>query len=44
MLMMMMMYIYHALFDALGVHIMHINLNTVFCTHVEYTPTNANYV
>ena len=28
------MYIYHALIKALSAHMMHINLNTIFCTHV----------
>ena len=29
------MYIYRALINALSAHIVHINLNTIFCTHVE---------
>ena len=33
------MYIYHALIDALTAHMIHINLNTVFHTHVELSPT-----
>ena len=33
------MYIYHALINALSAHMIHINLNTIFCTHVEYSPT-----
>ena len=33
------MYIYHALIDALCAHMTHINLNTIFCTHVEHSPT-----
>ena len=32
-------HIYHALINALGVHMIHINLNTIFCTHVEHSPT-----
>ena len=27
--------IYHALINALGAHIIYINLNTIFCTYVE---------
>ena len=38
------MYIYHALIDALGAHTIHINLNTVFYTHAEHSPTNAIYI
>ena len=30
------MYIYHALINALSVHMIHINLNMIFYTHVEY--------
>ena len=35
------MYIYHALINALSAHMIHIiiNLNTVFCTHVEHSPS-----
>ena len=30
------MYIYHAaLINALSAHMIHINLNMIFCTHVE---------
>ena len=36
--------IYHALTDALSTHIMHINLNTVFYSHVEQNPTNALHI
>ena len=38
------MYIYHALIDALGTHMMHINLNTIFYIHVEHSPTKTIYV
>ena len=34
------MYIYHALIDALSAHMIHINLNMIFYTHVEHSPTN----
>ena len=27
---------YHALINALSAHMIHINLNTIFCTHVEH--------
>ena len=33
------MYIYHALFNALRAHMIHINLNMMFYTHVEHRPT-----
>ena len=36
------MYIYHALINALRAHIIHINLNTMFHTHVvESSPTKT---
>ena len=38
------MYIYHALINALSVHMIHINLNMVFCTHVEHSPTKTIYI
>ena len=38
------MYFYHALFDTLSAHLIHINLNTIFYTHMEQSPTNANYI
>ena len=31
-------YIYHALINALSAYMIHINLNTIFCTHVEHLP------
>ena len=37
------MYIYHALINALGAHMIHINLNMIFYTHVEYSPTKTIY-
>ena len=38
------MYIYHALIKALSAHIMHINLNTIFCMYAEDSPTKTVYV
>ena len=38
------MYIYHALINALSAHMIHINLNTIFCTHVEHTATKTIYI
>ena len=35
------MYIYHALIDALNAHMIHINLNMIFYTHVEHSATKA---
>ena len=33
------MYIYHALINALSTHMIHINLNMIFHTHVEHSLT-----
>ena len=38
------MYIYHALINALNAHMIHINLNVIFCTHVEHSPTKTIYI
>ena len=38
------MYIYHVLISALSAHIIHINLNTVFYTHIEHIPTKTMYI
>ena len=38
------MYIYHALINALGAHMIHINLNTIFYTPVEDSPTETIYI
>jgi len=35
------MYIYHALINALSAHMIHINLNMIFYTHVEHNPTKT---
>ena len=35
-------YIYHALINALSAHIIHMNLNMIFYTHVEHSPTQNN--
>ena len=35
------MYIYHALMNALSAHMIHINLNMVFYTYVEHSPTKT---
>ena len=32
------MYIYHALINALSAHTIHINLNTIYYTHIEHSP------
>ena len=39
-----MMYFYHALINALSAHIMNINLNTIFYTYVEDSPTKTIYI
>ena len=43
------MYIYHALINTLSARMIHarmihINLNTVFYTHVEHSPTKTIYI
>ena len=38
------MYIYHALINAPSAHTIHINLNTIFYTHVEHSPTKTIYI
>ena len=35
------MYIYHVPINALGAHMIHINLNMIFCTRVEPSPTKT---
>ena len=35
------MYIYHALTNALKAHMIHMNLNMTFYTHVEHSPTKT---
>ena len=37
------MYIYHALINALSAHLIHINLNMIFYTHVEHNPTETTH-
>ena len=37
------MYIYHALINALSAHMIHINLNMIFYTHVKHSPTKTSY-
>ena len=38
------MYIYHALINALSAHIIYINLNIMFYTYVEHSPTKTIYM
>ena len=38
------MYIYHALINALSAHMTHINLNMIFYTHVKHSPTKTVYI
>ena len=38
------MFIYHALIKALSAHMIHINLNMIFCTHAEHSPTKTIYI
>ena len=34
----------YALINALGALMIHINLNTIFCTHIEHSPTKTVYI
>ena len=38
------MYIDYALINALSAHMIHINLNMIFYTHVEHSPTKTIYI
>ena len=38
------MSIYQEPINALSVHMIHINLNMIFYTHVEHSPTKAIYI
>ena len=38
------MYIYHALINALSAHMIHINLGMIFYTHIEHSPTKTIYI
>ena len=38
------MFIYHALTNALGAHMIHINLIIMFSTHVEHSTIKTIYV
>ena len=38
------MYIYHALINALSAHMIHINLNMMFYTHLKHSPTKTIYI
>ena len=38
------MYIYHAFINALSAHMIHINLNMIFYTHVENSATKTIYI
>ena len=38
------MYIYYALINALSAHMIHINLNMIFYTHVKHSPTKTIYI
>ena len=38
------MYIYHALINALSTHMINVNLNTIFYTQVEHSPTKTIYI
>ena len=38
------MYSYHALINGLSTYTIHINLNTIFYTHVEHSPTKTIYI
>ena len=38
------MYMYHALINVLSAHMIHINLNMIFYTHVKHSPTKTIYI
>ena len=38
------MYFCYALINALNAHMIHINLNMIFYTHVEHSPTETIYI
>ena len=38
------MNIYHVLINALSAHMIHINLNIIFYTHVEHSPNKTIYI
>ena len=38
------MYIYHALINALSAQMIHINLNMICYTHVKHSPTKTIYI
>ena len=40
----MLLYLYHTLINALSAHIIHNNLNTIFYTDVEDSPTKTIYI
>ena len=35
------MYMYHAIINALSAHMIHINVNMIFYTHVEHSPAKT---
>ena len=38
------MYIYHVLINVLSTNMLHINLSTIFCMHVEHSSTETIYI
>ena len=38
------MYIYHALINTLSAHMIHIDINMIFYTHIEHHPTRTVYI
>ena len=38
------MYIYHVFINVLSANMIHINLNTIFYTHVQHSPTKTIYI
>ena len=43
-IMIIIMYIYHAFINDLSAHMIHINLNKIFYTHVKHSPTKTIYI
>ena len=40
----MIMYIYHVFINVLSANMIHINLNMIFYTHVQHSPTKTIYI
>ena len=43
-IMVIIMYIYHVLINALSAHMIHVSLNMILCTYVEHGPNKTIYI